>query len=561
MPPSTRLVRLDEADAQNFALVGAKAGRIARARAQGLPVLNGLVVPTDVSAPIIRAGEAALAARGNSGAARTAVYNHPAPSSLSELADEARQLGDALVVRSSSPAEVSGIWAGAFSSYIGLHPEEVAMGVVGCWASLFNPDALRRASVAGVKPSEVGMAVLIQPAASAIWGGVATLGDDGAVRVAATSGHPAGIVGGWENGQVTVVNQDGTICRQGPSPPDVDVHRTAADLTRKTWERIGCDHIEWLLTPGRKLYLLQAQLKSDMQRMVDRRVPHPPSTKDPRLGAVVRMMIRYPGPMGERWVWPWAIGIDHLSPAGAAPTNLPRSTLVQKIHTGAARLQKDRWGTTRSVATVEQAWSELRNGDSSTMMELVSRHPSVDLAAASALLRKLQDLAHALCDTGAIPRPDWMWRIDPDTLHQPPDPVGSPVGRTGIGLWDPFIYGVIASLGETVSGYPAAGGWGAGRLRLIRNADDVAWFSPRDVIATSLPIGNLAPLLWNAAGLITEGGSPGAHLFEVAEWLGVPAVCGVDVGKWIGDTARRPGTQEDPIVAVDGNLGRVVVLC
>ena len=519
MPPSTRLVRLDEADAQNFALVGAKAGRIARARAQGLPVLNGLVVPTDVSAPIIRAGEAALAARGNSGAARTAVYNHPAPSSLSELADEARQLGDALVVRSSSPAEVSGIWAGAFSSYIGLHPEEVAMGVVGCWASLFNPDALRRASVAGVKPSEVGMAVLIQPAASAIWGGVATLGDDGAVRVAATSGHPAGIVGGWENGQVTVVNQD------GPSPPDADIHRTVSDLTRKTWERIGCDHIEWLLTPGRKLYLLQAQLKSDMQRMVDRRVPHPPSTKDPRLGAVVRMMIRYPGPMGERWVWPWAIGIDHLSPAGAAPTNLPRSTLVQKIHTGVARLQKDRWGTTRSVATVEQAWSELRNGDSSTMMDLVSRHPSVDLAAASALLRKLQDLAHALCDTGAIPRPDWMWRLDPDTLHQPPDPVGSPVGRTGIGLWDPFIYGVIASLGETVSGYPAAGGWGTGRLRLIRNADDVAWFSPRDVIATSLPIGNLAPLLWN------------------------------------GDTARRPGTQEDPIVAVDGNLGRVVVLC
>lgn len=55
-------------------------------------------------------------------------------------------------------------------------------------------------------------------------------------------------------------------------------------------------------------------------------------------------------------------------------------------------------------------------------------------------------------------------------------------------------------------------------------------------------------MLWGAAGLLVERGSPGAHLFEVARALGVPAVIGplLEVG-------------EGDLVAVDGTTGLVHV--
>ena len=68
------------------------------------------------------------------------------------------------------------------------------------------------------------------------------------------------------------------------------------------------------------------------------------------------------------------------------------------------------------------------------------------------------------------------------------------------------------------------------------------------MIVASQPIPNLAPLLWDAAGLVTESGSSAAHLFESARALRVPAVCGVSL---------PPGEQ---IVAVDGHNGIVSTL-
>ena len=555
-----RLVWLDEADAQNPALVGAKASRLAAARSRGLPVLNGFAVPVDVSFPAIAEGEATLGSR-NSGAARTSVYNHEAPPLFSELAGAAQKLGDSLVVRSSSRAESEGIWAGAFASYANLRPEEVALGVVGCWASVFSPDALKRAAVTGMQPGKIGMAVLIQPELQAAYGGVATLGDSGEVLVAGTLGHHAGIVAGWERGHTAVVTEKGAVQPDDTSPLSTGLLSAVATLTRETSEKTGCNHIEWATGESGELFLLQAQPKSDPRRTAaHRQAPDPTSEGEPWLDGVVRMMIRYPGPVGERFVWPWAIGIDHLSPAPGEPTNKTAAILAAEIRESAARLMSQRWGELEPI-TAEQAWSAFRNSDSSLMHKLISRHPSVDRALATEHLQKLQELAQTLVDGGVIPHADWMWRLDPDAVDQPPTGQESPIRRIGIGPWDPFLYSVIASQGKSISGYPAAGGWGAGRLRLIRNADDAACFAPREVVAAVHPLNNLAPLVWNASGLITAEGSPGAHLFEVADWLGVPAVWGVDVRKWVGDTARRSGQGEDPIVAVDGNLGRVSVLC
>jgi phosphoenolpyruvate-protein kinase (PTS system EI component) len=68
------------------------------------------------------------------------------------------------------------------------------------------------------------------------------------------------------------------------------------------------------------------------------------------------------------------------------------------------------------------------------------------------------------------------------------------------------------------------------------------------MVTAPQPVPNLAPLLWDAAGLVTETGSPAAHLFESARALGIPAVCGVEL------------TDSNQIVAVDGSTGVVATL-
>ena len=84
--------------------------------------------------------------------------------------------------------------------------------------------------------------------------------------------------------------------------------------------------------------------------------------------------------------------------------------------------------------------------------------------------------------------------------------------------------------------------------------------SPREVLVAARPVGNLAPLLWNAAGLVTEVGSPGAHLFEVAAWLGVPAVCGVGLTALVDDRTHVAEYLEDLFGAVDGDTGHLAIL-
>ena len=101
--------------------------------------------------------------------------------------------------------------------------------------------------------------------------------------------------------------------------------------------------------------------------------------------------------------------------------------------------------------------------------------------------------------------------------------------------------------GTRHQGVPASGGVGAGVLSRP-DGDPAVRVSPRSVLAAGQPVPNLAPLLWDAAAIVTETGSPAAHLFESARALRVPAVCGVTI---------PPG---DWIVAVDGQDGVVATI-
>ena len=560
MAGGARLVWLDQADAQNPALAGAKASRLARARARGLPVLDGFVVSVGVSDPVIGAGEAMLRSTHNSGAARTAVYNHPPPALLEDLAEEARHLGDSLVVRSSSRAEGESIWAGAFSSYLGIKAEELTQCVIGCWASVFNPNTLKRGVVTGTSPQEVGMAVLVQPEIRQSYGGVATVEENGTVTVTGTPGHPAGLVGGWERGHIAIVTRDGEV-KADSSPLGSRLLRRIAALSRATAEKIECNHIEWMVDQNGKLHLVQAQPKLDWRLpRTETRAPDPARNREPWMRGVVGMMIRYPGPVGERHVWPWAIGLEDLSPTAIEQARRPVATLVDDVQKGSAVLMSQRWREPDLSTGIDQALSALRNGESSPLLDLISRHPEVDRCLAHGQLRNLEELGRALTASGVIPRPGWIWYLDPDNLDPAPSTQQGPIRRVGTTNWDAWTYGVITSQGETFAGIPAAGGWGVGRLRYIRNAEDAARFCPREVIVASHPIGNIAPLLWNAAGLVTEEGSPAAHLFEVAGWLGVPALCGVDITQGtVGNTALSEFS-EDSMAAVDGERGRISLL-
>jgi hypothetical protein len=122
-----------------------------------------------------------------------------------------------------------------------------------------------------------------------------------------------------------------------------------------------------------------------------------------------------------------------------------------------------------------------------------------------------------------------------------------PGRRLGVGGGEPFVASVVLGNGVRHQGIPSSPGIGAGIL--IRRSDPSPGpIQPRRVLAAGQPVPNLAPLLWDAAGLVTETGSPAAHLFESARALHVPAVCGV---------ALPPG---DWIVAVDGYAGLVATI-
>jgi phosphoenolpyruvate synthase/pyruvate phosphate dikinase len=122
-----------------------------------------------------------------------------------------------------------------------------------------------------------------------------------------------------------------------------------------------------------------------------------------------------------------------------------------------------------------------------------------------------------------------------------------PGRRLGVGRGEPFVASVVLGNGVRHQGIASSPGIGAGIL--IRRSDsNPGPIQPRRVLAAGQPVPNLAPLLWDAAGLVTETGSPAAHLFESARALHVPAVCGV---------AIPPG---DWIVAVDGYAGVVATI-
>jgi hypothetical protein len=247
-------------------IVGDKAARLARARDLGLPVLPGRVVPVRDAEEALRRGVAALGLSG-SGAARLAVMDGVLdPGLAEELKQALAELGTPVVVRSSSPLEADGAWAGAFNSFHDIGPADVVVAVRGCWASAFSVDVLGRAEAMGVPVESIGLAVLIQRQIHPTAGGTAAFAPDGVVTVETVQGSPAALVGGWQRGARTDVGPDGSVALvegslavtelAGLSWPSVLTE--VAEVLRRLHAGSGDDLIEWaLIEEG--VVLLQAR--------------------------------------------------------------------------------------------------------------------------------------------------------------------------------------------------------------------------------------------------------------------------------------------------------------
>lgn len=508
-------------------------------RKTGLPVLPGVVIEGAASMHHMALGAAALQSRG-SGGARLVVGGEP-PDGPDRIVAAGASLGPLLVARSSTTLESSGMWSGAFTSYLDITPEQLPKAVTGCWASAFAPDSLGRQEAAGIEPGSFPMAVLVQPALQPKAGGTATAAADGSVLVHGIKGSPAPLLQGWVSGDTARFSGswegDALIELVG-----VDVLEEIAGAVRASAERLGANQCEWALED--RVWILQLGSTPSAEESALTSIPE--LDVSPGLLRLVCAVVAAPGPIGERMVIPWAVaGL----PEPGEPLSESPLTALERAGEIADELASSVWGLPPSEARAAAAstFEAIRGPDPEPAIRRLESLRRPDPARARVVLGLLLGIFQWMVDVGAASNVRSAWHMGPGRVTSaieghPPDPQP----RVGIGQWEPLVTAVVMSAGSRHIGVPAAPGRGAGELVKIADPGDAAWFAPRSVVLAPQPLPALAPLLWDATGLVAEEGSPGAHLFDSARSLSVPAVCTVALER-----------AEHQIVAVDGGTGTV----
>ena len=539
--------------ARDPSLVGVKAARLAAAAGAGLPVLAGRVLPSEASSDAIRRGMEVLEA-GSGPAAYLAVMKSSVPADLGEeLVPGPAPDGQLLVVRSSTLLDNDGRWSGAFTSYVGVEARDLATAVRGCWASAFSADALARCRETGIEVGRHRIGVLVQHFLVFEVGGTARVREDGTVVVTAAPGGPAGVVSG-HGGLEVIVGVDGRVVEglDDAAVIGAGTVEAAAALARRAAEAVAAGVIEWGAI-GDEVSLLQigpaSPAKSTSpQPSREATIPvHMPVDAE----RLARLVTDFAGPLGDDLVLPWALGADAMPYAEPIRVNDPADAL-REARTSAGELAAAVWGATPSVAGERAAAVSrllLAGRVSDGCREIRDLFPP-DTAAARRVVGLVRGLGAFLAAAGVLPSAALVWRLTVSELEHAIEG-GRPTLRRGPGRWEPFVADVVRSRGVHATGTPVSPGVAAGHLHPLRELRAIGRPAPRDVLVTPLPLPHLAPLLWHSAALVSTGGSSGAHLFEVARSLGVPAVIGVDP-----DTSGGNGS----LVAVDGDAGVVSIL-
>ncbi|MDH4118140.1 MAG: PEP-utilizing enzyme [Acidimicrobiia bacterium] len=551
------ILTLDDVEATDPAVAGAKAAWLARGRQASLPVLPGIVVPADASKEPMAFGVEVMGLRG-SGGARLAMSQQPLSIPLSEaLLDATESMPEPMIVRSSSILEGQGEWSGAFTSYLEIFHGEVETAVRGCWASAFTVHTLERYEAAKLAPGSAPMAVLVQPALSPEFGGTARIaGDD--VIVVGVAGSPAPLVQGWEPGSHARVGTSGVISgAEAIELMSTDLIGSVAELLRQAHDRVGATGCEWA-SAGGELVLFQLLKSSEP---AEQGYELPTGLVGETASRVARAVRRAPGPLGESLVLPWALGNIDVLVDDAEPIDIDPVEALRTATEHSRALTAEVWDQAKPMAAADaqEVLRLLRSSDPSDSLARLEMLRPPDPDRAALVLGLLAQVRRALVALGAVTRPELGWHMEPEKVAAvlAEGRADRLRDRIGFDRWEPFDAALIMTQGRWAEGTSAAPGVAAGRLCFISDPYDTSHFRPRDVVVGTHPIPNLAALLWDAAALITTGGGPAAHLFESARALAIPAVCAIHLDEALASTLAEANGQV--AVAVDGTNGKVAV--
>jgi phosphohistidine swiveling domain-containing protein len=542
-------VALADLAARDPSLVGVKAARLAAAASAGLPVLPGWAIPLDASSDAVARGMGALET-GSGASGYLAAMESVVPADLAEeLVRRAAPDGRRLVVRSSTLLDDDGRWSGAFTSYLGVEGSDLTTALRGCWASVFSINALARCRKMGIEVGSLRVGVLVQPFLAFDSGGTARVLPDGTVAVTAAQGGPAGVVGG-RDGLEVIVGEDGRAEGLGGAAIGSGMVEAAAALARRADEAVAASVVEWGAI-GDEVFLLQIgpSLPEKAVRLSG------PATNPARMPAaaagLARLVTAFPGPLADDLVFPWALGSDGVPEGERIEVDDPESAL-REARASADDLATEVWGAAPHVAR-DRATAVSRlllGGRVREGCREIHDLSTPDTAAARRIVGLISGLGAFLVDAGVLPSDLLVWGLTVSELERAL--AGDrPSLRRGPGRWEPFVAEVVRSRGLHATGTPVSQGIAAGHVRPLRELRAMGRPAPREVLVAPLPLPHLAPLLWHSAALVSTGGSSGAHLFEVARSLGVPAVIGVD-------PIASGGAGS--LVAVDGNSGVVSIL-
>lgn len=235
-------------------VAGSKAAALARLLQAGLPVLDGLIVPTSVHRDELVRADATRGGPATDPALRRA---------SAEIVDVFG--AGALAVRSSAVAEDTpeASYAGLYTSVLDVRgAEHIAEAVTRCWSSARNT-AFYSGEAAG---DDTGMAVLVQPLLEPQAAGAAFVSPhpDGAVSLSAVPGRAAGLMAGEVAGDEWRIRDVAEPIRLVHHAIDAPQARAVAALTRRVAAEFGrAVEIEWALCDGR-LLLLQARAQTGL---------------------------------------------------------------------------------------------------------------------------------------------------------------------------------------------------------------------------------------------------------------------------------------------------------
>ncbi|HKZ28418.1 MAG TPA: PEP/pyruvate-binding domain-containing protein, partial [Acidimicrobiia bacterium] len=509
--------------------------------------------------PYLQAGAAALPQRG-SGGARLVVGQAVLPDSLrDEIQRCSAHLVAPLVARSSSLLEGSGEWSGAFTSYLEVNHAELPKAVTGCWASVFTVATLERFTAAAIEPGSAAMAVLIQTALQPDFGGTARIDGD-ETAVIGVAGSPAPLVQGWDpgaHGKVTLTGE--VLGAEAIALMGESIVAAVAATLRHARDTTGANTCEWAAV-GEDIFLLQLLRTAEIRPGA---APVMPELTGALPMLIARLVRRYPGPMGESLILPWAVAAPEMSLEEVEPAgDIDPAEALQTAAEHADAMTAQVWGLPKAAARAraQETFRALRGSDPAAALAILQGLRPIDSERSHYVRRLVARARSGLVAAGAVGDLQAAWHVEPQraaALLRFGETSGDHP-RIGFDRWEPFDATVVISNGRAAHGTSAGPGIGAGRMCFITDQASMTAFRPRDVVVAARPLPSLAQLLWDAAAVVTMGGSPAAHLFESARALAIPAVCAVYLDEALeGNPAVLTGERA---LAVDGHGGSVYAM-